>query len=41
MLTGSRTIGTGDDAHFRASRRWIVSIIGATFLFQAVQIVLA
>lgn len=34
------------DAHFRASRRWasrrrIVTIIGATFLFQAVQIALA
>ncbi|MEI4509118.1 hypothetical protein WBQ88_15295 [Sphingopyxis sp. CCNWLW253] len=42
MLTGSRTIAPGATrTHVRASRRWIVTIIGATFLFQAVQIVLA
>ncbi|MGN7932287.1 hypothetical protein [Sphingopyxis sp. 22461] len=41
LMVGGTILDRISDAHFRASRRWIVTIIGATFLFQAAQIVLA
>jgi hypothetical protein len=41
IMVGGYILDRISDAHFRASRRWIVTIIGATFLFQAIQIALA
>ncbi|MBO9695804.1 MAG: sulfite exporter TauE/SafE family protein [Sphingopyxis sp.] len=38
IMVGGYILDRISDAHFRASRRWIVTIIGATFLFQAVRI---
>ena len=41
IMVGGYILHRISDAHFRASRRWIVTIIGATFLFQAIQIAIA
>ena len=41
IMVGGAILDRISDAHFRASRRWIVTIIGAAFLFQAVQIAAA
>ena len=41
IMVGGAILDRISDAHFRASRRWIVTIIGATFLLQAIQIALA
>lgn len=41
IMVGSAILDRISDAHFRTSRRWIVTIIGATFLFQAVRIAIA
>lgn len=41
VMVGGAILDRISDAHFRTSRRWIVTIIGATFLFQAVRIAIA
>lgn len=41
IMVGGYILDRISDAHFRAGRRWIVTIVGATFLFQAAQIALA
>lgn len=41
ITVGGIILGRISDAHFRTGRRWIVTIIGATFLVQAVRIALA
>jgi uncharacterized protein len=41
IMVGGFILDRISDAHFRAGRRWIVTIVGATFLFQAAQIALA
>lgn len=41
IMAGGAILDRISDAHFRASRRWIVTVIGATFLLQAIQIALA
>lgn len=41
IMVGGYVLDRISDAHFRSSRRWIVTIIGATFLFQAAQIALS
>lgn len=41
IMVGGVILDRISDAHFRTSRRWIVTVIGATFLFQAIQIALA
>jgi len=38
IMVGGHILDRISDAHFRASRRWIVTIIGATFLYQAIEI---
>ncbi len=38
IIVGGYVLDRISDAHFRSSRRWIVTIIGATFLFQAARI---
>ncbi|WP_281727861.1 hypothetical protein [Sphingopyxis sp. PAMC25046] len=40
-MIGGHILGRISEAHFRASRRWIVTIIGATFLYQAIWIAAA
>ncbi|QNO29003.1 sulfite exporter TauE/SafE family protein [Sphingopyxis sp. OPL5] len=41
IMVGGVILDRISDAHFRAGRRWIVTIVGATFLIQAAQIALA
>ena len=41
IMIGGHILGRISEAHFRASRRWIVTIIGATFLYQAIWIAAA
>lgn len=41
IVVGGYVLDRISDAHFRSSRRWIVTIIGATFLVQAAQIAFA
>lgn len=41
IMVGGYILDRISDAHFRKSRRWIVTFISATFLFQAIQIALA
>jgi len=41
IMVGGYILDRISDAHFRAGRRWIVTIVGATFLIQAAQIALA
>ncbi|MDO9368371.1 MAG: sulfite exporter TauE/SafE family protein [Sphingopyxis sp.] len=41
IMVGGYVLDCISDAHFRASRRWIVTAIGAAFLFQALQIAIA
>ncbi len=38
IMVGGTILDRISETHFRASRRWIVTLIGATFLFQAIQI---
>ena len=38
IMVGGVILDRISDAHFRATRRWLVTLIGATFLFQAIQI---
>jgi uncharacterized membrane protein YfcA len=40
IMVGGIILDRISEAHFRASRRWIVTVIGAAFLFQAAQIAL-
>lgn len=41
IMVGGYVLDRISEAHFRTSRRWIVTLIGATFLIQAIQIALA
>lgn len=41
ITVGGYILDRISDAQFRSSRRWIVTIVGAVFLFQAIQIALA
>lgn len=41
IMVGGVILDRISDAHFRAGRRWIVTIVGVTFLIQAAQIALA
>lgn len=41
IMVGGALLDRISEAHFRSSRRWIVTVIGAAFLFQAIQIALA
>jgi uncharacterized membrane protein YfcA len=41
IMVGGVLLGRISDAHFRASRRWLLTLIGATFLLQAIRIALA
>lgn len=41
IMVGGFILDRISDAHFRTGRRWIVTLVGATFLFQAAQIALA
>lgn len=41
IMVGGVILDRISDLHFRRSRRWIVTIIGATFLLQAIQIAFA
>lgn len=38
IMVGGVILDRISDAYFRAARRWLVTLIGATFLFQAVRI---
>lgn len=38
IMVGGIILDRISEAHFRTSRRWIITIVGATFLVQAVQI---
>ncbi|NYF33533.1 MULTISPECIES: sulfite exporter TauE/SafE family protein [Sphingopyxis] len=38
IMVGAAILDRISEAHFRASRRWLVTIIGATFLVQAIRI---
>lgn len=41
IMVGGIILDRISEAHFRTSRRWIITIVGATFLVQAVQVALA
>jgi uncharacterized membrane protein YdcZ (DUF606 family) len=41
IMVGGVLLDRISDAHFRTSRRWLLTLIGATFLFQAILIALA
>ncbi|MBJ7499968.1 MAG: sulfite exporter TauE/SafE family protein [Sphingopyxis sp.] len=41
IMVGGHILGRISEAYFRASRRWIVTIIGAAFLYQAIMIAAA
>ncbi len=41
IMVGGYILDRISDAHFRTGRRWIVTIVGVTFLFQAAQIAFA
>ena len=41
IMVGGAILDRISDAHFRTSRRWLITLIGATFLFQAIQIAVA
>lgn len=41
IMAGGIILDRISEAHFRASRRWIITIVGATFLVQAFRIALA
>lgn len=41
IMIGGRLLDRISDAHFKAARRWIVTVIGLTFLVQAAQLALA
>ncbi|NIJ36173.1 putative membrane protein YfcA [Sphingopyxis panaciterrae] len=38
IMVGGVILDRISDAHFRASRRWLMTIIGTTFLFQAIHL---
>ncbi len=38
IMVGGAILDRISDAHFRAGRRWIVTLVGLAFLFQAIQI---
>jgi uncharacterized membrane protein YfcA len=41
IMVGGIILDRISEAHFRTSRRWIITIVGATFLVQAIRIALA
>lgn len=41
IMLGGVILDRISDAHFRTSRRWLITLIGATFLFQAIRIAVA
>lgn len=40
IMVGGVLLDRISEAHFRTSRRWIITVVGATFLVQAIQIAL-